>query len=78
VVLDAWYAAFAPPGTPAALVGELNAAIGRSLADPRLRDAFEKGIMEPIGGTPDQLGQLARADSAKYERLVRELGITGA
>lgn len=75
VVLEAWYAAFAPPGTPASQVALLNAAIGRSLEDPKLRAAFAKGIVEPMGGTPEQLGQLARADSAKYERLVRELGI---
>ena len=75
LVLEAWYAAFAPPGMPAALVAEINAAIGKALTDQRLRTAFEQGIMEPIGGPPEQLGQLARADSAKYERLVRELGI---
>jgi tripartite-type tricarboxylate transporter receptor subunit TctC len=75
VVLDVWYAAFAPPNTPPALIKEVNAAIGKSLEDQRLRDAFAKGIMEPIGGTPEQLGEMARADSAKYERLVRELDI---
>ena len=75
VALEAWYAAFAPPGTPAALIAEINAAIGKSLTDPRLREAFTKGIMEPIGGPPERLDQLARADSAKYERLVRELEI---
>ena len=78
VVLDVWYAAFAPPGTPPALIREMNAAIGKSLTDPKLRGAFERGIMEPIGGTPEQLGELARSDSMKYERLVRELGIVGA
>ncbi len=75
VALDAWYAAFAPPGTPPALVAQINAAIGNSLNDPRLREAFAKGIMEPTGGSPEKLGELARADSAKYERLVRELEI---
>jgi tripartite-type tricarboxylate transporter receptor subunit TctC len=75
LVLEAWYAAFAPPGMPAALVAEINGAFGKALTDQRLRTAFEQGIMEPIGGPPEQLGQLARADSAKYERLVRELGI---
>lgn len=75
VILDAWYAAFAPPGMPAELVGQINAAIGKCLEDPRLRAAFEQGIMEPIGGPPERLGQLARSDSEKYERLVRELGI---
>ena len=75
LVLDVWYAAFAPPGTPPELIRTINAAFGRSLTDPKLRTAFEKGIVEPIGGTPEQLGELARADSAKYERLVRELDV---
>jgi tripartite-type tricarboxylate transporter receptor subunit TctC len=75
LVLEAWYAAFAPPGTPAGLVTEINAAFGRALTDPKLRGAFEQGIMEPTGGPPEKLGELARADSAKYERLVRELEI---
>jgi tripartite-type tricarboxylate transporter receptor subunit TctC len=75
VILDAWYAAFAPPGMSAELIGQINAAIGKCLEDPRLRAAFEQGIMEPIGGPPERLGQLARSDSEKYERLVRELGI---
>ena len=75
LVLEVWYAAFAPPGTPPELIAQVNAAFGKALSDPKLREAFEKGIMEPIGGTPEQLGAMARADSAKYERLVRELDI---
>ena len=78
LVLDVWYAAFATPGTPAALIAEINAAFAKALLDPKLREAFAKGIMEPIGGSPEQLGEMARADSAKYEKLVRELGITAA
>ncbi|TDR94937.1 Bug family tripartite tricarboxylate transporter substrate binding protein [Enterovirga rhinocerotis] len=76
--LDVWYAAFAPPKMPAELVKQVNAAFAKALEDPKLRDAFAKGIMEPTGGTPEQLGEMARADSAKYERLVRELAITGS
>lgn len=75
VVLEAWYAAFAPPGTPAELVSIINAEFNKALKDARLLDAFTKGSMEPIGGTPRQLGELARADSAKYARLVKELNI---
>ncbi|MBV8792932.1 MAG: tripartite tricarboxylate transporter substrate binding protein [Pseudolabrys sp.] len=76
VVLEAWYAAFAPPGTPAELVQAMNGAVQKSLSDPKLLDNFEKGSLEAIGGTPDQLGKLASADSEKYKRLVAELGIT--
>lgn len=76
LVLEAWYAAFAPAGMPPELVTQINGAIQKSLADKTLLDNFTKGSLEVVGGTPDQLGKLARADSVKYERLVRDLNIS--
>ena len=78
VVLEAWYAAFAPPGTPLELVKQVNAAIQKSLSDKTLIDNFTKGSLEIIGGTPEQLGKLAQSDSVKYQRLVKELNISAA
>ncbi len=75
VVLDAWYGAFVPQGTPAELVMKLNSEMNLALKDPKLIETFTKGIVEPIGGTPDELGKLAQADSVKYARLVKELNI---
>jgi tripartite-type tricarboxylate transporter receptor subunit TctC len=75
MVLEAWYAAFVPKGTPEAIVAKLNAEMGKAVADPGMKESFTKGSMEPVGGTPAQLGELARADSAKYERLIKELNI---
>jgi tripartite-type tricarboxylate transporter receptor subunit TctC len=74
-VLEAWYAAFVPPGTPPALVARLNAEMTKALADPTLRENFAKGAVEPMGGSAEELGKLARADSEKYARLVKELNI---
>jgi tripartite-type tricarboxylate transporter receptor subunit TctC len=76
LVLEAWYAAFAPPGTPKELVEKMNAAFAKSLTDQSVLDGFTKGSLEVKGGAPEALGKLARADSVKYERLIRELGIT--
>lgn len=76
LVLEAWYAAFAPPGTPADLAAQINAAIGKSLSDEKLLANFERGSVEAIGGSAAALGKLARADSEKYARLVKELNIT--
>lgn len=76
LVLDAWYAAFVPPGTPADLVGKINAAFAKALTDKAVLDGFTKGSLEVKGGSPEALGTLARADSVKYERLIRELNIT--
>jgi tripartite-type tricarboxylate transporter receptor subunit TctC len=76
LVLEAWYAAFAPAGTPAEIIKQMNAAVQQSLADPKLLENFTKGSLEAIGGTPEALGKLAQADSEKYARLVKELNIT--
>lgn len=75
VVLEAWYAALVPAGTPAPIVARLNAEMRKALADPKLLDNFNKGAVEAVGGTPEELGQLARADSDKYARLIKELNI---
>ncbi len=76
LVLEAWYGAFAPIGTPPELVTVLNEAIDKSLTDLALQQNFEEGSLESIGGSPERLDKLAKADSAKYERLVRELNIS--
>jgi len=75
LVLDAWYAAFVPKGTPAEIVGKLNKEMNESLKDPKLLANFTTGAVEPIGGTPDEMGKLAQADSVKYARLIKDLNI---
>jgi tripartite-type tricarboxylate transporter receptor subunit TctC len=76
LVLEAWYAAFAPAGTPPDIIKQLNAAFQQALADPKLLENFTKGSLEAIGGSPEALGKLAQADSEKYARLVKELNIS--
>ena len=75
MVLEAWYAAFVPKGTPAPIIAKLNAEMGKALADPAMKESFDRGSMEAVGGTPEALGKMAQDDSVKYARLVKELGI---
>jgi tripartite-type tricarboxylate transporter receptor subunit TctC len=75
LVLEMWFGAFVPKGTPGAIVTRLNAEMAKALADPAMKESFNRGSMEAAGGAPEVLGMLARGDSVKYERLVRELNI---
>jgi tripartite-type tricarboxylate transporter receptor subunit TctC len=75
LILEAWYAAFVAKGTPADIVAKLNAEMNKALKDPKLIDTFTKGAIEPVGGGTEEIGKLARADSEKYARLVKELNI---
>lgn len=75
LVLEAWYGAFVPAGTPAPIVARLNSEMNKALKDAKLVDTFTKGAIEPVGGSGEEFGKIARADSDKYSRLVKELGI---
>jgi tripartite-type tricarboxylate transporter receptor subunit TctC len=75
MILESWYGAFVPKGTPAAIITRLNAEMAKAVVDPAMQESFTKGSMEAAGGAPSVLGAQAREDSVKYERLVRELRI---
>jgi tripartite-type tricarboxylate transporter receptor subunit TctC len=49
--------------------------MAKALADPALRETFTKGAVEPMGGSAEEMGKLARTDSEKYAKLVKELSI---
>ena len=75
MVLEAWYGAFVPTGTPPDIVAKLNAEMNKALKDPKLIETFSKGAIEPVGGTPDEIRQARAGGFRKYARLVKELNI---
>ncbi len=75
MVLDAWYGAFVPSGTPEPVIARLNAEMNKAAADPATRDSLLQTATEPVGGTAAQFAAVVREDSAKYARLAKELGI---
>jgi tripartite-type tricarboxylate transporter receptor subunit TctC len=75
VVLETWYAAFAPIGTPPAIIARLNTEIDKALADPATAKSLLQTATEPVGGSAEQLARIARTDSEKYARLVKELNV---
>ena len=74
-MLESWYGAFVPAGTPTAVIGYLNAEMARAMADVATRDSLLQTATEPVGGSAEEFGRVVRADSAKYARLAKELGI---
>jgi len=78
LVLDQWLGVFVPAGTPPAVGTRLNAEINKALAEAAIRDSFLQSAQEPIGGSADAFARLVRDESAKYERLVKELNIKAA
>jgi len=69
-----WLGLFAPPQTPAALVDRTNAALGRALALPDVREKMAGIVFDPAPGTPAALGEQVRAGIRYWEPLVAASG----
>lgn len=71
-----WYALFAPAGTPAPIVAQLQAEVARALDQKDVADKLAAVGCEPFKGTAAQLGALVRADLPKWARVVKDTGAT--
>ncbi len=71
-VVEQWQAVFAPAKTPAAVVQRLNREINNALKDPAVVALADKLGVTLVGGTPKQLGDLQRADSAKWAKVIQD------
>ena len=69
--VDIWYAVYAPAGTPAEIVGRLNAEMNALLRLPDVRETLGKQGLAATGGTPDQLAQLTRNDMERWAKVVQ-------
>jgi tripartite-type tricarboxylate transporter receptor subunit TctC len=71
----AWTALLAPLNTPPEIIARLNAATNEALRSPAMRDALARLAAQPRGGSPDDLATHMRAEHAKWEPIVRTLGL---
>jgi len=69
-----WFGILAPAKTPAPIVAKLNAEINKVLKDPKVREQIEKEGGEVIGGTPQQLAELMKAELAAWSAVVKASG----
>ena len=74
--LTAWNAFFAPKGTPAAIVSQLNTEIRKVLADPETRTRLMALGFEVAGSTPEELAERVRSERDKWSRIIRAARIT--
>jgi tripartite-type tricarboxylate transporter receptor subunit TctC len=75
-VVDAWFAFFAPAGTPPEIVERINAALREAAALPDVRRRAEEGgvLLRPL--TVAEMDAAARREIETLGRTIRENGIT--
>lgn len=70
----AWVGTFVPAGTPRPIVDQLNALLGKALADPGVASKLTAQTLDPMHMTPEQFAQRLKSDYDKYEKVVRISG----
>jgi len=73
--LTAYFAAFAPAGTPAEAINKLNAALNAAATSQDIVDKFSPNGFAADPGTPQQLGERNRLETAKWAKAIREAKI---
>jgi tripartite-type tricarboxylate transporter receptor subunit TctC len=74
-VVDSWQAFFAPAGTPGEIVQRLNTEFLALLQTQEVLDSFETQGFEVGGGSPEDLAQFMRAETAKWAPIMKAAGI---
>jgi tripartite-type tricarboxylate transporter receptor subunit TctC len=71
-----WFGLLAPAGVDRAIVASLNTEINRILAMTDVRDRLGKIGADPVGGSAEEFARYIRADTAKWDGVMKAAGIT--
>lgn len=72
--IDTWWGLVAPAGTPADVVGKLNAAFAEALRSPDVKEKFAKLLAEPAPNSPQEFAAFLQRERGKYQRMVQISG----
>ena len=73
--LTAFFAAYAPAGTPREAIMKLNAAINFAARSKEIVERFTSIGTELSPGTPEALGQRTAAEAVKWAKAIKDAGI---
>ena len=74
-VIEGWYGLFAPAKTPRAITERLSAEINKALRHPDSIERWKTLGFDPIGSTPEALGERQRGDLEYWRRMIDFTGV---
>jgi tripartite-type tricarboxylate transporter receptor subunit TctC len=74
--MSPWVAAFAPAGTPKAIIDKLNAEFNRALKSPEVVQHLTNQAIDVWSSTPEEFDARLKADYDKYAKLIKLTGAT--
>jgi tripartite-type tricarboxylate transporter receptor subunit TctC len=76
VDVSQWYGLFAPAGTSAAVIAQVNRALNKALSNPQVVGRFERQGARVEAGPPDGLRERVPHDFARWQGVVSQGGLT--
>lgn len=73
--VNAWFGLLAPVGTPDAVVERIYSAVANAVAEPAVRRQIEALGAIPVASTPQAFSDFIRADTEKWQQVIRNAGI---
>lgn len=70
-----WFAVVAPPNTPAAVAASVQKSIADALALPDVKQKFAEQGAEPRGWSPEQTGRFIRAETEKWNKVIKSANV---
>lgn len=74
--LKTWVALFAPKGTPKAAIDAINNGVAKAVAEPDVRKQFDTFGFEAWPASAADLAQAVKADTQRFESVVKLANIT--
>ena len=76
VEANLWTGLFAPAGTPETIVKKLNGEITRIVSTPQMKE----WLLNSLGGeftpnTPEQFGAFLATDTARWQKIIKQIGL---
>lgn len=71
-----FFSVVAPPGTPPAVAATLQKQFAEALAAPDVRQRFVEQGAEPHGWSTEQTGQFIRAETEKWNKVIKTANVT--
>ena len=70
-----WIAIMAPAGTPQAIVDRLSGASAKAARAPDIVERLQRDGVEPVGGTPAELGRMIARELPQWRELAKAANI---
>jgi tripartite-type tricarboxylate transporter receptor subunit TctC len=69
--ITAWFAAYAPAGSPPDAIAKLEGWLNKAVASPETKAFLAPSATDPMPGTSEKLGKLMQVELDKWLKLMK-------